>query len=121
MNTLVNSLRTIPAGTQAKIYIYNEQESAEGNVITDQQLNVVRGKNWLPYKYANSSWVLIEPASKTGDVNGDGSVNGDDLNLLINILLGKDTGDYGGRDNVDGQGDTDGTDLNMLINILLGK
>ena len=57
----------------------------------------------------------------TGDVDGSGVVDGSDLNILINILLGKDTNDYDGRENIDGEGGVDGTDLNMLINILLGK
>jgi hypothetical protein len=57
-----------------------------------------------------------------GDVNGDGSVDGNDLNDLINVVLGKTSADtFDGRANVDGQGDIDGNDLNMLINILLGK
>jgi hypothetical protein len=58
----------------------------------------------------------------TGDVNGDGTVDGNDLNLLINIILGNDNAEnYGGRANVDGLGGVDGNDLNALINILLGK
>ena len=57
-----------------------------------------------------------------GDVDGDGEVNGNDLNTLINILLGKDNAaNYDGRANVDGVGGVDGNDLNALINILLGK
>ena len=125
MTTLVNSLRTIPDGSVAYIYIYNEGDSDEGNAITDDQLATVFDKNWIPYKYTNH-WEQIEkpeptPTYNVGDVNGDGKVNGDDLNTLINILLGKDTNDYNGRDNVDGEGGVDGNDLNMLINILLGK
>ena len=57
-----------------------------------------------------------------GDINGDGKVDGTDLNILINIILGKDQADnYDGRANVDHQGGVDGNDLNSLINILLGK
>ena len=128
MNTLVNSLRTIPDDTEAKIFIYSEQNIEEQNAITDDQLTVVRDKNWLPYKFANNNWVLIEapeppqPTYKVGDVDGNGEVDGNDLNLLINILLGKDDADnYDGRANVDGNGGVDGNDLNALINILLGK
>ena len=55
-------------------------------------------------------------------MNGDGSVDGNDLNALINIILGKDDAEvYDGRANVDEEGDIDGNDLNALINILLGK
>ena len=60
--------------------------------------------------------------STPGDLSGDGVVNGNDLNILINIILGKDdAANYGGRANVDGQGGVDGNDLNKLINIILGK
>jgi hypothetical protein len=62
------------------------------------------------------------PAYADGDVNGDTKVDGTDLNILINIILGKDQADnYDGRANVDHQGNVDGNDLNALINILLGK
>ncbi len=60
--------------------------------------------------------------SMAGDVNGDGAVDGNDLNVLINIILGKDSAsNYADRANVDGVGDIDGNDLNQLINIILGK
>ncbi len=63
-----------------------------------------------------------EPEYADGDVNGDNKVDGTDLNILINIILGKDSADnYDGRANVDHQGGVDGNDLNALINILLGK
>ena len=67
--------------------------------------------------------VLINhAASIAGDVDGNGAVNGTDLNILINIILGKDNAaNYDGRANVDGEGNVDGSDVNALINILLGK
>ena len=66
--------------------------------------------------------LVMQREEVTGDVDGNGSVDGTDLNTLINIILGKDSADnYDGRANVDGQGNVDGNDLNALINILLGK
>lgn len=60
--------------------------------------------------------------SLQGDVDGNGEVNGTDLNILINIVLGKDSAaNYDGRADINGSGGVDGTDLNTLINILLGK
>ena len=60
--------------------------------------------------------------SMPGDVDGSGEVNGTDLNILINIVLGKDSAaNYDGRADINGSGGVDGTDLNNLINILLGK
>ena len=62
------------------------------------------------------------PTYKTGDVNGDGEVDVNDVNILINIVLGTDSADkYEGRANVDGVGDVDVADVNALINLVLGK
>ena len=57
-----------------------------------------------------------------GDVDGNGVVNITDANILINIILGKDSADnYGGRADVDGNGTVNITDANILINLILGK
>ena len=62
------------------------------------------------------------PTAKVGDVNGDGEVDVNDVNTLINIVLGRDNAsNYAGRANVDGVGDVDVSDVNALINIVLGK
>ena len=79
------------------------------------------------FKYRNadqwSSFTNIEEIDTydPGDVDGNDLIDGNDLNVLINILLGKDNTDYGNRANIDRQGGVDGNDLNALINILLGK
>lgn len=57
----------------------------------------------------------------TGDVNGDGSVDLNDMNIIINIMLGKaNANDYASAD-VDGNGAVELLDMNIVINILLGK
>lgn len=57
-----------------------------------------------------------------GDINGDGVVDGTDLNILINIIMNKDSADnYDGRADLNGDGLVNGTDLNTFINIILGK
>ena len=64
-----------------------------------------------------------QPQPLAGDVNLDGKVDGMDLNILINIVLGMDQAEnYDGRANVDGDelGQVNGSDINTLINILLG-
>ena len=124
MTALVASLRTMPEDDSGTLNVLAQQ--GEENEFTDDHVAAARAKRWIPYKGENGEWVEMEvseptPTYKVGDVNGDGAVNGDDLNTLINILLGKDHDDHGGRDNVDGEGGVDGNDLNMLINILLGK
>ena len=53
-----------------------------------------------------------------GDVNGDGAVDINDANIIINAVLGKPAE---GRTDVTGDGATDVTDANLVINIILGK
>ncbi len=60
-----------------------------------------------------------DPDPIQGDVNGDGKVEIDDVNALINILLGK--AEATAAANVDGVGGIDVQDVNVLINIILGK
>ena len=62
-------------------------------------------------------------ASLPGDVNNDGIVDIADVNIVINIMLGKDSADnYDGRAYIT-QGDTnvDIADVNAVINLMLGK
>ena len=67
-------------------------------------------------------YTILGGSNKKGDVDGNGTVDINDTNILINILLGKDTASkYSGRADVDGNGTIDITDANLLINILLGK
>ena len=57
-----------------------------------------------------------------GDVNGDSEVDITDVNILLNIVLGKDSASkYGGRADVDGNGIIDITDVNTALNLVLGK
>ncbi len=73
----------------------------------------------ITFDLANLKFKVEDNKGKVGDVNGDDAVDGNDLNMLINIILGKETANDAA--NVDGEGGVDGNDLNALINILLGK
>ena len=74
------------------------------------------------YTFQLTELRMTGKAGQHGDVDGNGAVNGNDLNTLINIILGKDNADnYDGRANVDGAAGVNGADINSLINILLGK
>ena len=64
---------------------------------------------------------VTDVAYTLGDLNSDGFVNGSDINVLINVVLGKDHNDYQGRADLNGDGLIDGIDLNVLIDIVLGK
>ena len=55
-----------------------------------------------------------------GDLNGDGNVDVEDVNLIINLILESTTADQlVGNPDLDGSGTTDIGDVNMLINLIL--
>ncbi len=62
-----------------------------------------------------------------GDTNGDGEVNGIDVNTLISILLGTvdpstvANPEQPKRIDVNGDGDINGIDINLEFNMILGK
>lgn len=58
----------------------------------------------------------------TGDLNEDGNVDVDDMNILINIILNIDDADnYEGRADLTGDNDVDIDDVNAIINIILSN
>ena len=64
---------------------------------------------------------LPDAPQVVGDVNGDKSVDVSDVNIVINIMLGKASASDYPNANVDGQNGIDVGDVNMVINIMLGK
>ena len=68
--------------------------------------------------YKDSTIVPEEPGLR-GDINGDGVVDVDDMNKIINMILGKE--DRTAAGDVDGNGEWDVEDMNIVINIMLGK
>ncbi len=64
---------------------------------------------------------IVGEQKEQGDVNGDGVVDVDDLNIVINIMVRKASfADWPSAD-VDGNGVMDIDDLNHVINIMVGK
>ena len=69
--------------------------------------------------YANEPY---EIPTLVGDVNGDDVVDVTDVNIIINIILGKaQASSYPGNANINNDNTVDVTDVNMVINIILGK
>lgn len=63
-----------------------------------------------------------EPEFITGDVNGDGIVDVTDINLMVNLILGKEQDQtYSLRADLNGDGTVDVADVNLVVNIILGK
>ncbi len=77
------------------------------------------------FSYLEFSNTQLEGGETTtyakGDVNGDGEIDITDVNILINIVLGKDdASNYGGRAYVTGDDVIDISDVNSTISIMLG-
>ena len=71
-------------------------------------------------EWSRKSFVTTLTAVK-GDVTGDGAVDINDLNAVINVILGSVTAEtYNGRADVTGDGTVDINDLNAVINLILG-
>ncbi len=98
--------------------------------VTDASHNLQRDTT-LPATYDGSA-ISIAPRSVTtitldapghhaaGDVNGDGSVDVTDINILVDIIMSKDDPThYGNRADVTGDGHVDITDVNTLIDLIL--
>jgi hypothetical protein len=66
--------------------------------------------------------VVTELPTLTGDINGDGKVDVSDVNIIINIMLGKvQASAYPGNSDINGDNSVDVSDVNAVINIMLGK
>ena len=124
MNTLVNSLRTIPAGSTGNFNVLcpsvTEAGWSEGNVITDAQVRAARNKRWIPKKWEGSSWVEIPVSSGAvpGDVNGDGDVTSADVTALYDYLLNNDTSHIVNGDQT-GDGEITSADVTAVYTVLL--
>ena len=123
-NTLINSLCTIPSGSQGAFrYIYPGYSSAsyvENNVnLTNALIQTARNKRWYPKQFGSSGWVDI-PVNVPGDVNGDGHVSSVDVTALYNYLLNGDASNLVNGD-VDGDGHISSVDVTAIYNMLLGQ
>lgn len=93
---------TEPAGA----YLNADGYVALGSEVVKNQYVVINGIGWQ--------------ATVLGDVDGSGIVDIEDVNAMINIILGTKPVDYyPGNANLDGTGTIDVEDLNILINIIL--
>ena len=67
-----------------------------------------------------SPYEITDISNIPGDADGSGIVDVDDVNAVINIILGKiQASDYGGAADVDCSGIVDVDDVNATINIIL--
>ena len=88
---------------------------------TRAQVQAAAAKGWVFKEYING----VEQELTTypdGDINGDNTVDVSDVNITINIMLGKvQASSYPGNPDLNGDGRVDVSDVNKVINIMLGK
>ena len=84
------------------------------------------GDHIIKFNGVNTGWegllltlcklkLVPEPAIK-GDVNGDGQVNGTDIQAVINFIVANQ---YNKKADVNGDGQVNGTDIQEIINIVV--
>ena len=118
MELLINSLRTIPAGSTGKIYVLVRNNSDEGNEITTSQVTKARSKRWIPYHLNNNNWEEIQ-GYIPGDVNGDGNVTAADITALYDYLLNNDATNIVNGDQ-NGDGNITAADVTRVYDVMLG-
>ena len=134
--TLSNTVTTIEGNVFANCPVITEVYSLNhvpptGGVFLDEvyaaaTLYVPRGykeayqadENWV--KFQNIEEIDVEEPGLEGDLNDDGTVDVEDVNILINLILESITPDeVAGNPDLDNSGTIDVADVNVLINIIL--
>ena len=126
--TAVTSLNPVPPVGPG--VAFDESTDGDGNVTASVYRNatlfVPRGSkqayqttgNWA--KFVNIVEIDVEQPGLPGDLNGDGNVDIEDVNILINLILEQTSADdVIGDPDLDGSGGTDIADVNALINLIL--
>lgn len=71
-------------------------------------------------KATTITFTVVQERGITGDVNGDGVVDVEDVNAIINIILGiDDASKYSGRADANHDGKVDVGDTNMVLNKIM--
>ncbi len=109
---------------------FDVSTDADGNVTSSVYANAtLRVPRGSKQAYATTgNWALfdniveidVEQPAPDGDINGDGNVDIEDVNLLINLILENVApSQVVGNPDLDGSGTPDIVDVNLLINIIL--
>jgi hypothetical protein len=93
MGAFVKGLPQITSGKEWDGLMYIVDNENEGNVMTPSMAAAATAKGWTPHYYDGESWEPYSgsgPAGLRGDVNGDGIVNGTDIQEIINIIVNEE-------------------------------
>ena len=102
----------------------DEQLGSEISLTFDdyQAIRIMGGDYTLTLNLEDMTLVITRSTYLKGDVDGNGKVDVTDVNIVVNIILGKDSADnYDGRADVNGVDGVDVSDVNAIVNIILGK
>lgn len=116
--TFDNDGNAVIAGTTAgtRVWLLNTSTNVIGNYAGTNA-----GTAGYAYLALYKEVAAPAPSFKKGDVNGDGTVDVDDINCLIKVVLGQiDASVYNGRADVNNDNTVDVDDINAIIRIVLG-
>lgn len=96
MDALIASLPTTFDGEYGNgtFWVYVYSDGTELNECTKDQVAAAEKKGWTAYTYNNINGATSNYLGRgSGDLNHNGVVNENDLNILVNHIMGKLTGD----------------------------
>lgn len=96
-------------------------DGTNANVSSDGQTTTLAMSNFGYLEFSNTKFDS-QPTWLKGDVNGDGIVDVNDINCLINVMLGSVSADvYEGRAYVNEDSAVDVSDISVVISIIVGN
>ncbi len=125
VNNFITQLKAAPS-SKPGVLLFDYNSDKEANVITEAQIEALAAKNWqIKRRNADTgAWEIVAPPATPGDIDGNGSVDVADLNMLINFLLGTETPTAAqfAAANIDNTNNSiDVGDLNAIIGLLISQ
>ena len=123
-SNLLNAVCCTPKVDVSSINGYAFNYESNQFVPSPKGAYIYMGESYMRSHYDSATAINIRIMGEgiKGDVDGNGEVDITDANILINIMLGKDSASkYDDRADVTGDGVVDVSDMNAVLNIILGK
>lgn len=111
--TITCNATTPPSGAVFDDTVYDRiRENGNITVPANALAAYQADRNWRRF------WFEDQPALP-GDLNDDGNVDVEDVNLIINAILNENANNLTGNGDLNGDGNIDVEDVNAIINIIL--